>query len=201
MDVISPHMLYNNFRSPSYTGRAGTMVMRTASREFPRRRADNVHDRTAHRSSRLLSPLINLLILSRPAAQRMMTWSPSTREKTGWLNSTMTYLNRQLLLVTLFVFWPSNGRILPALHYTHGFRRVSSPPGLRWRGYIRNFAHYGIIVTTCHWMTMELFGRSGVHRVIYYNCSSLSPAGNSSSWLTMPPCLAAIWAGTGHWPA
>ena len=47
---------------------AGTMVMRTASREFPRRRADNVHDRTAHRSSRLLSPLI-----SRPAAQRMLT--------------------------------------------------------------------------------------------------------------------------------
>ena len=31
-------MLYNNFSSPSYTGRAGTMVMRTASREFPRRR-------------------------------------------------------------------------------------------------------------------------------------------------------------------
>ena len=51
--------------------------------------------------------------------------------KTGWLNSTMTYLNRQLLLVTLFVFRPSNERILSALHYTHGFRRVSSPPGLR----------------------------------------------------------------------
>ena len=93
------------------------MVMRMASREFQLRRADNVHDRTAHRSSRLLSPLINLLILSWPAAPRMLTWSPSTREKTGWLNSTMTYLNRQLLLVTHFVFWPSNGRILPALHY------------------------------------------------------------------------------------
>ena len=57
------------------------------------------------------------------------------------------------------------------------------------------------IVTTCHWMTTELFGGSGVHRVLYYNCSSLSPAGNGSSWLTMPSCLAAIWAGTGHWPA
>ena len=60
----------------------------------------------------------------------------------------------------------SNGMILLALHYTHGFRRVSSPPGLRWRGYIRNFAHYGTIVTTCHWMTTELFGGSGVVRVL-----------------------------------
>ena len=43
-------MLYNNFSSPLYTGRAGTMVMRTVSLgdEFPRRRADNVHDRTVH---------------------------------------------------------------------------------------------------------------------------------------------------------
>ena len=38
-------------------------------------------------------------------------------------------------------------------------------------------------------MTTELFGGSGV---LYYNCSSLSPTGNGSSWLTMPPCLAAI---------
>ena len=63
-----------------------------------------------------------------------------------------------------------------------------------------NFAHYGIIVTNCYWTTTELFGGSGVHRVLYYNCSSLNPAGSNSSWLTMPPCLAAIWAGTGHWP-
>ena len=72
------------------------------------------------------------------------------------------------------------------------------PPGLRWRDYIRNFAHCGIIVTTCHWMATELFGGNEVHSVLYYN---LNPAGNSSSWLTMPLCLAAMWAGTGHWPA
>ena len=113
-----------------------------------------------------------------------------------WLISTDSYY-----WWLFFVFRPSNGRILPALHYMHGFRRVSSPPGLRWRGYILNFAHYGIIITTCHWTTTELFGGSGVHRVLYYNCSSLNPAGSNSSWLTMPPCLAAIWAGTGHWPA
>ena len=42
------------------------------SREFPRRRADNVHDRTVHRSLRLMSPLINPLILSRPVAQKTL---------------------------------------------------------------------------------------------------------------------------------
>ena len=46
-----------------------------------------------------------------------------------------------------------------------------------------------------------LFGGSGVHRDLNYNCSSLSLAGNGSSWLTMPPCWVAIWAGTRHWPA
>ena len=57
------HALHN-FSSLSYTGRAGTMVMRTASREFQRRRADNLQC-IVHRLSRLLSSLINLLILSR----------------------------------------------------------------------------------------------------------------------------------------
>ena len=61
------------FSSLSYTSQAGTMVMRTASQQFQGHRADNVHDRTAHRSSRLLSPLINLLIMSRPAAPRILT--------------------------------------------------------------------------------------------------------------------------------
>ena len=30
-----------------------------------------------------------------------------------------------------FVFRPSNERILPALHYTHEFRRVNFPAGLK----------------------------------------------------------------------
>ena len=37
-------MMYNIFSYLSYTGRAGTMVMRMASREFQCRRADNVHN-------------------------------------------------------------------------------------------------------------------------------------------------------------
>ena len=44
----------------------GIMGMRTVSREFPRRRADNVHDQTVHRLTKLQNPSISLLILSRP---------------------------------------------------------------------------------------------------------------------------------------
>ena len=46
-----------------------------------------------------------------------------------------------------------------------------------------------------------IFGGSEVHRVLCYNCSSLNPVENSFSWLITHLCLAAIWAGTGHWPA
>ena len=51
-------------------------------------RVDSAPDRTAYWWSHFLILLTNRLILSRPAARRMLTWSPSTRVKTGWLNLT-----------------------------------------------------------------------------------------------------------------
>ena len=87
----------------------------------------------------------------------------------------------------------SNGRILTALHYTHGFRRVSSPPpctevkGLHPE--LRSLWHHP------HWMTTELFGGSEVHRVLYCNCSSLNPG----TALLGVPCLF-VWRPFGQEP-
>ena len=63
-----------NFRS--YTGRAMTMEMPTDSPGPLHHRADSAPDRIAHRSSHFLPLLNSRLTLSRPAARRMLTWSP-----------------------------------------------------------------------------------------------------------------------------
>ena len=115
-------MLCNNFIFQSYTGRGMTMEILTDSPGPLHRRADSAPDRIANRSSRFLSVLISCLTQSRPVARRMLTWSPYTRVKTGWLNSTMICLNR-LLLVIFFVFRLSSERTLTVLHATHGFVR------------------------------------------------------------------------------
>ena len=74
------------------------------------------------------------------------------------------------------------------------------PHGLRLKHWTQNFGHYGIIVTSYRWMITELFGENRVHSALCYNYWYLNLAGNNSSCLTMPLCLAAIWAGTGRWP-
>ena len=174
-------MLCNNFIFRSYTGRALTMEMPTDSPGTLRRHSDSAPDRFTHRLSRFLSVLISHLTRSRPVARRMLTWSPYTRVKTGWLNSMIICLNRLLLLVILFVFQLSSERTLTALYSTHGFRQGSFPHGMRQRDYIRNFAQCGIIVTISRWTTTELFGGSVVHIVPYYSYWYLNLVENSFS--------------------
>ena len=69
---------------------------------------------------------------------------------------------------------------------------------MRLKHWTHNFGHYGIIVTSYRWMITELFGENRVHSALCYNYWYLNLAGNNSSCLTMPLCLAAIWAGTGR---
>ena len=111
--------------------RAMTMEIPTDSPGPLRRHANSAPDRIAHRSSHFLSLLASRLTVSRPVGRRMLTWSPYSWVKIGWLSSKMICLNRLLLLVILFVFRLSSVRTLTTLHSTHGFRQGSFPHGMR----------------------------------------------------------------------
>ena len=181
-------ILCNSSSSLSSTGWERITVTPTVSHAPQLRHVGNAPVQTAHRSSCFKT-------MPRPVARKMPIWCRFSREKTGLLNSTMTYHNRLQFLETHSASRLSSVRTLCASHCIHGLLLASFHHGLRLRACSRNSVRCGITATIYRLTTMAFCGAREVHRAHFYSYWSPRPVANSYSCLTMLPYLVAIWAG------
>ena len=133
-------------------------VTPTVSHAPQLRHVDNAPVQTAHRSSCFKTMQTNHSTLPRPVARRMPIWCRSSREKTGLLNSTMTWHNRPPFLETHSEFRLSSARTLCVSHCIHGLLLANLHHGPRLRACFRSSVCCGIISTIYRLTTMAFCG-------------------------------------------